>query len=1426
MTATYDDYTGNNSNKNFTYNFPALLSTDIKVSVDGVTQTSGYTVNTANTRVEFTTAPAQDAKVRVYRDTAVGKTSGDEDPKAVFAAGSSVRAADLNNNFEQLLFAAHERQEQLILAEDIDTGAVTSAKILDGTIVDADINASAQIAVNKLADGSARQVLQTASNGSDVEWTNNVDIPGTLDVTSSAVFDSNITVGSGASISGNTTVGGTLGVTGTTTAAAINASGAVGVDGNFDVNTNKFTVASSTGNTTVAGTLGVTGLSTLASVDINGGAVDGTTIGASSAAAGSFTTINASGTITGNITGEVTGNAATATDLAASAKVTNSEQVSHSVNDTTYFTTSASDARYYNIGTTEEIVSGETWVGDDAKVATTKAIDNRIVDILDDVGGFIPLTDEGEIPQYHPEKENVTTSDRVGTILSIGTLTTTYTPSGGTCTIQASDLTNHSVNATITDCGSTVLSAGFGVLVETKAQTDAQYAAGPSFKFHRLVPKATEVTTVAGKATEITTCHTNITNINAVAADISDITAVAADATDIGVVAGKATEIGRLGTADAVADMNTLGTAAIVEDMNLLGTTACVADMALLGDSAVIADMATIADTSNLISNIGTVAGIQANVTTVAGNSANVTTVATNMGTVNDFSARYRAATNNAGEYSSNNDAGDLYFNTDINALKVWTGSAWVAGVTQTGDYAVTTGDTFTGNLKLNDSVELRVGTGDDLKIYHTGADGNYSYITDSSGRVYLKSDRFYGQAADGVNQFYWEADSSTNLYFDGALKLETFADGVKVKDTGNNTSEIELTTAQGDGGSVYAYTADSPSGSLGFKTSAGEWAVRTLNNGSVELYHDAAKVLYTTTAGAIVKRPSGGETQFQITGCEGNDAELRLVADDGDDNNDYWRILADASDPDLWIQNYGSGNWETNINCTVDGKVALYYDNSKKLETTSSGVTLTGDVFFDNATNAGNDITWDMSDNLLEFTDDTGVSFGDGKDLQIYHNGSHSYITNSTGDLYLKTAASSAVSILDNNDDTLFRAVDDGAVELYYDNSKKLETDSNGVNITGQLDLTSNLSILDNSIITIGNGDDLKIYHNGSNSYLDNNTGHIYIRNNVNGDVGGNIYIGKSGEHGIAAIHDGAVELYYDNVKKFETTSAGVSFSGDTFMPDNESAHYGTGNDMYLYHDGSNSFITNVTGKLFLRSNTGVVLQDAGGNESFAEFNDNGAVELYYDGTKKFETYSGGTNIPDGAAYTAGDSNDVQLYHHSGASYLTNSTGSLYIRNGGGSTILIQPLDGEDAIKAYGNGRVELAYDHSKKLETTSSGITVTGSINASGLSKASGNMYINNNDTTNGVITFATNTNDRWKIDFSGNLLPAVNNDVNIGSSSYRVANLYVNDMHFANSPENTNSVDGTWGDWTLQEGEENIFMLNNRTGKKYKMALQEVV
>jgi len=77
------------------------------------------------------------------------------------------------------------------------SGVVTSTMITNGTIVDADINASAEIAVSKLVDGAARQLLQTDAAGTGVEWASNIDIPGTLDVTGATVLDGSLNVDSG-----------------------------------------------------------------------------------------------------------------------------------------------------------------------------------------------------------------------------------------------------------------------------------------------------------------------------------------------------------------------------------------------------------------------------------------------------------------------------------------------------------------------------------------------------------------------------------------------------------------------------------------------------------------------------------------------------------------------------------------------------------------------------------------------------------------------------------------------------------------------------------------------------------------------------------------------------------------------------------------------------------------------------------------------------------------------------------------------------------------------------------------------------------------------------------------------------------------------------------------------------------------------------
>ena len=90
-----------------------------------------------------------------------------------------------------------------------DTGSVTSTMILDGTIANADISTTAEIAVSKLANGSARQLLQTATNGTDVEFTSNVDVPGTLDVTGVATFDSTSTFAGVATFNANIVMEGT-----------------------------------------------------------------------------------------------------------------------------------------------------------------------------------------------------------------------------------------------------------------------------------------------------------------------------------------------------------------------------------------------------------------------------------------------------------------------------------------------------------------------------------------------------------------------------------------------------------------------------------------------------------------------------------------------------------------------------------------------------------------------------------------------------------------------------------------------------------------------------------------------------------------------------------------------------------------------------------------------------------------------------------------------------------------------------------------------------------------------------------------------------------------------------------------------------------------------------------------------------------------
>jgi len=90
---------------------------------------------------------------------------------------------------------------------------------------------------------------------------------------------------------------------------------------------------------------------------------------------------------------------------------------------------------------------------------------------------------------------------------------------------------------------------------------------------------------------------------------------------------------------------------------------------------------------------------------------------------------------------------------------------------------------------------------------------------------------------------------------------------------------------------------------------------------------------------------------------------------------------------------------------------------------------------------------------------------------------------------------------------------------------------------------------------------------------------------------------------------------------------------------------------------------------------------------------------------------------------------------------------------------------------------------------------------------------LTINNNDQTSGL-----------DISYRGEILPKADADVNLGGPSNRWANIYSADLQLSNEGSH-NDVDGTWGKYTIQEGEEDLFLINRRSGKKYKFVLQEV-
>ena len=163
-----------------------------------------------------------------------------------------------------------------------------------------------------------------------------------------------------------------------------------------------------------------------------------------------------------------------------------------------------------------------------------------------------------------------------------------------------------------------------------------------------------------------------------------------------------------------------------------------------------------------------------------------------------------------------------------------------------------------------------------------------------------------------------------------------------------------------------------------------------------------------------------------------------------------------------------------------------------------------------------------------------------------------------------------------------------------------------------------------DNVKTLLGTGNDLEIYHDGTNSNINNATGSLRIQVDEF-----RVKSQDNNENIIRGSKDGNVELYYDNVEKFRTNPGGIKVSGNIACDgDNQKLILGAGDDLQIYHDGSNSHIhQDGTGDLQIRSDNSIEF-NTNGTENAIWCDTNGAVKLYYDNSKKFETTTNGATV------------------------------------------------------------------------------------------------------------------------------------------------------------------------------------------------------
>ena len=575
-------------------------------------------------------------------------------------------------------------------------------------------------------------------------------------------------------------------------------------------------------------------------------------------------------------------------------------------------------------------------------------------------------------------------------------------------------------------------------------------------------------------------------------------------------------------------------------------------------------------------------------------------------------------------------------------------------------NFALTSAISTTANFSFGDNDKAIFGAGSDLQIYH---DGSNSYISEGgTGNLFIDGTNLYIRKGGGLENYIdCLVNGEVNLYHDGLSRLSTTSYGVDIAGRLVTTSHI-----------------DAPDNAR----------IRLGDSDDLQIYHDGSNS-YITDAGTgslIID----GSTSTQIKGST-------------------FVILRSSAGENMAVGN-------------ANGSFDLYYDNALKISTTSTGIDVTGVITTDGLTTSAD----------INFGDSDKAIFGAGSDLQIYHDGSNSYIRD-TGTGNLNISADQLRVLNAGNNEIKAGFTTDGAVDLYHNNALKLSTTSTGINVTGTATmdglvssgdlLVGRTSAFTTARLEIQNDETLQVALNNSATNSDGQMLSLYSVGGLVGGIGNtalnlNIYRGA-----IPAINinnsTGDIQFYEDTGTTAKLTWDASAESLN--FADNGKAQFGASNDLQIYHDGSNSYVQDSgDGSLILNTTNGGGVYVYSAGETMATFNSNGAVNLYHDNAAKLATTSTGINVTgeitaDGIALgdsqkaTFGASDDLQIYHDGSNSYISDvGTGSLTLR---GTNLFLQNGNGsQDYITCSNGGAINIKHAGALKLATTTTGIDVTG--------------------------------------------------------------------------------------------------------------------